>query len=530
MTDAEMTETGMTAEGGAAVESHSVEAFAVDNAEYYAAEFDKIQGRTGFAWSWNMMAAVFGPIWGAAREVWGFFWIFLVLELFALVQLGRGLWGELGADQLARYERMLENIAKREAQAEELTASGDVAGAEAKLKIADNLRGAAEKALQAANDASSEATGILIAGVILMVLIKLAEGFYANYAYEAQYLRWRASRNERSGIKRSSILFGLLGLLAIWPLALIRFTVADPNELVAKLTGGLLGNRISITEFPVGREYFAYLSKKGDAGFDWLANNFGDVFDGVTAGIRWVLDGLEILLIETPWPVVMFVTVVLALRLAGPRVAIFTAASLAYLAFMGLWELSMITIALIGAGAFLCILIGIPLGIWFGKSKRAYAFAEPVLDFMQTMPAFVYLIPIIAFFGTGKPPGVLATLIFAMPPVIRLTALGMRGVPETTKEAAVAFGCSKRQLLFNVELPLALPSIMTGINQTILMSLSMVVIASLIGAEGLGALILEALQYAAKGQGLLGGLAILFCAMVIDRIAQGMYRRKVGGH
>ena len=180
------------------------------------------------------------------------------------------------------------------------------------------------------------------------------------------------------------------------------------------------------------------------------------------------------------------------------------------------------------AGAFLCVIIGIPLGIWFGKSKRAYAIAEPVLDFMQTMPAFVYLIPIIAFFGTGKPPGVLATLIFAMPPVIRLTALGMRGVPEATKEAAVAFGCSKWQLLRNVEIPLAMPSIMTGINQTILMSLSMVVIASLIGAEGLGALILEALQYAAKGQGLLGGLAILLCAMVIDRIAQGMYRKKVG--
>jgi glycine betaine/proline transport system permease protein len=206
-------------------------------------------------------------------------------------------------------------------------------------------------------------------------------------------------------------------------------------------------------------------------------------------------------------------------------VAIFTAAALAYLAFMGLWEMSMITVALIGTGAFLCVLFGIPLGIWFGKSSRAYRFAEPVLDFMQTMPAFVYLIPIIAFFGTGKPPGVLATIIFAMPPVIRLTALGMRGVSETTKEAAVAFGCSRWQLLRNVELPLAMPSIMTGINQTILMSLSMVVIASLIGAEGLGALILEALQYAAKGQGLLGGLAILFCAMVIDRIAQGSYRR-----
>jgi glycine betaine/proline transport system permease protein len=520
-----MTDTGPTNE------DHGVASFAETNTSYYEAEFGRIQGKIGFTWSWNMMAALFGPLWGAARGAWGFFWTFLVLELFALVQIGRGLWGELGADQLARYERLIENIAKREAQAAELVAAGDAAGAEAKLKIANNLRGAADKALEAAEAAGSTAFTILLTGVALLLAIKLIEGLYANYAYEAQYLRWRSGQKAQTGLRKPGIWFGLIGILAIWPLTLIRFTTARPEEFVASLTGGLLGDRLTITEFPVGKEYFAILAKKGDAGFDWLANNFGDVFDGVTASIRWVLDGLEILLIQTPWPVVMFVTVVMALRLAGPRVAIFTAASLAYLAFMGLWELAMITVALIGAGAFLCVVIGIPLGIWFGKSRRAYAFAEPVLDFMQTMPAFVYLIPIIAFFGTGKPPGVLATLIFAMPPVIRLTALGMRGVPESTKEAAIAFGCSKRQLLFNVELPLALPSIMTGINQTILMALSMVVIASLIGAEGLGALILEALQYAAKGQGLLGGLAILFCAMVIDRIAQGAYRKNSGsGH
>ena len=506
----------------------STEEFVRENGAYYAREFARIQGKTGFSWSWNTMAAVCGPLWGAARGVWGFFWTFLILELFALVQVGRGLWGELGADQLARYERLMENIARREAQAAESLASGDAGDAEAKLKIAENLRAAADKALEAANAANSMASTILLTGIALLAAVKLAEGFYANVAYEAQYLRWRSGRSAQSGISRSGLLFGAVGLLAIWPLTLLRFTVAKPDEAVAGFTGGFLGERVPITEFPVGKEYFAALAKRVDTGFDWLAVNFGDVFDGVTAGIRSVLDGLEVLLIQSPWPVVMFVTVVVALRLAGPRVAIFTAAALVYLAFMGLWELAMITVALIGAGAALCVVIGIPLGIWFGKSRRAYAIAEPVLDFMQTMPAFVYLIPIIAFFGTGKPPGVLATLIFAMPPVIRLTALGMRGVPETTKEAAIAFGCSRRQLLFNVELPLALPSIMTGINQTILMALSMVVIASLIGAEGLGALILEALQYAAKGQGLLGGLAILFCAMVIDRIAQGIYRKKTG--
>ena len=521
-----MSDTGLEAQPSSL--DSSVAEFVQENESYYSKQFAKIQGTTGFAFSWNWAAALLGPIWGAWRGAWGFFWTFLVLELFALVQIGRGLWGELGADQIARYEKMLANIAKREQQAKDLIAAGDTVDAEAKLKIASNLKRVAAEAKEKADLAANEAVSILITGLVIFAVIKLLEGFLANRTYEKQYLNWRANPSVQSGVNKISVWFGVILLIAIWPLTLFRFTVSDPDGKLSALTGGFIGGKIPITEFPVNREYFAILAKKGDAGFDWLAINFNHVFKGITAGIRAVLDGLEIVLIETPWPVVMIVIVVMALRLAGPRVAIFTAASLAYLAFMGLWKISMITVALIGAGAALCVIIGIPLGIWFGKSKRAYSFAEPVLDFMQTMPAFVYLIPIIAFFGTGKPPGVLATLIFAMPPVIRLTALGMRGVPETTKEAAVAFGCSKWQLLTNVELPLAMPSIMTGINQTILMSLSMVVIASLIGAEGLGALILEALQYAAKGQGLLGGLAILLCAMVIDRIAQGMYRRKVG--
>ncbi len=521
-----MSDTGLEAQPSSL--DSSVAEFVQENESYYSKQFAKIQGTTGFAFSWNWAAALLGPIWGAWRGAWGFFWTFLVLELFALVQIGRGLWGELGADQIARYEKMLANIAKREQQAKDLIAAGDTVDAEAKLKIASNLKRVAAEAKEKADLAANEAVSILITGLVIFAVIKLLEGFLANRTYEKQYLNWRANPSVQSGVNKISVWFGVILLIAIWPLTLFRFTVSDPDGKLSALTGGFIGGKIPITEFPVNREYFAVLAKKGDAGFDWLAINFNHVFKGITAGIRAVLDGLEIVLIETPWPVVMIVIVVMALRLAGPRVAIFTAASLAYLAFMGLWKISMITVALIGAGAALCVIIGIPLGIWFGKSKRAYSFAEPVLDFMQTMPAFVYLIPIIAFFGTGKPPGVLATLIFAMPPVIRLTALGMRGVPETTKEAAVAFGCSKWQLLTNVELPLAMPSIMTGINQTILMSLSMVVIASLIGAEGLGALILEALQYAAKGQGLLGGLAILLCAMVIDRIAQGMYRRKVG--
>ena len=407
-----------------------------------------------------------------------------------------------------------------------MVAAGDTAAAADKLTIANNLKKAAETTLLEAEAASQQALSVLIFGLVFFAVIKLLEGFYANYAYEKQYLRWRSNPKIQTGLSTGNAIWGIVLIICILPLTLLRYTVTKADDLLSSLTGGFLGKTIPISEFPVNREYFSPLAAWGDQGFDWLAFRFGNVFDGITFGIRTVLDWIEILLIGTPWPVVMVVIVVAALRLAGIRVAIFTAASLAYLSMMGLWEISMITVALIGTGAFLCVLFGIPLGIWFGKSERAYRTAEPVLDFMQTMPAFVYLIPIIAFFGTGKPPGVLATLIFAMPPVIRLTALGIRGVPEATKEAAVAFGCSRRQLMMNVEIPLAMPSIMTGINQTILMSLSMVVIASLIGADGLGALILESLQYAAKGQGLLGGLAILVCAMVIDRIAQGAYRKK----
>ena len=149
---------------------------------------------------------------------------------------------------------------------------------------------------------------------------------------------------------------------------------------------------------------------------------------------------------------------------------------------------------------------------------------------MQTLPAFVYLIPIIAFFGTGNPPGILATIIFGMPPGDPPHRARHAGVPDSIKEAAEAFGASRWQILKDVEVPLALPSIMTGVNQTILMCLSMVVIISLIGGGGLGKVILEALQYAAKGPGLLGGFAILFCAMVIDRIVQGAFRREDKAH
>ena len=516
-----MQETGFTAAPNRL--GNAVGDFVRQNTAYYEREFDKIQSATGFLWSWNTMAAVAGPFWGAARGLWGYFWAFMVLEILALVQIGKGLWGELGADQITRAARLTERYREFYRQADAATAAGETAEAVAAIIVrADNLKKVADRLLEEAAAATDGALAYLMVGIGLLLVLRAIQGGYANRRYEKLYLTWRAEPSLTvSGF--SWVWAGLGGLLwlAIVPLTLYKFTVGQVAP----------GLSAFVTQFPVAKkQYFSPIASGMDRGFDYISLRFGDLFDGVVTAIRTVLDGLETLFVGTPWPVVMTVIIVTAWRLAGPRVALFTAAALAYLGLLGLWETSMITVALLGAAAFLCLLMGIPLGIWFGKSERAYHIARPVLDFMQTMPAFVYLIPIIAFFGTGKPPGVLATIVFGMPPVIRLTALGMRGVPEHIKEAAVAFGCTRWTLLKDVELPLAMPSIMAGINQTILMCLSMVVIASLIGAKGLGQDVLIALQYAAKGQGMLAGLAILFCAMVIDRVIQGHYRRATARH
>ncbi len=513
-----MQETGIVPEANTL--GGSVRDFVGTGGSYYEKEFDRIQSATKFPWSWNTMAAVAGPFWGAARGLWGYFWTFTVLEILALVQIGKGLWGQLGADKLVRAERLTEKYTETIAQADTARAAGE-SGADAIYTRAENLKKVIDRLTEEAAAASAGALGYLLAGIALFVVFRVIQGFYANRRYEQQYLVWRAEpQTTQSGFHWLWAGFGGLLWLAIVPLTLYKFTVGKIAPALTPWVG----------LFPVEKkQYFSPISTWMDEGFDNISLRFGDVFDGVVAGIRAVLDGLETVFVDTPWPVVMTVILVTAWRLAGPRVAIFSAAALAYLGLCGLWETSMITVALLGAAAFLCLLIGIPLGIWFGKSQRAYNAALPVLDFMQTMPAFVYLIPIIAFFGTGKPPGVLATLIFGMPPVVRLTALGMRGVPENTKEAAIAFGATKWEMMRDVEIPLAMPSIMTGINQTILMCLSMVVIASLIGAKGLGQDVLIALQYAAKGQGMLAGLAILFVAMVIDRIIQGHYRRSTQG-
>jgi len=500
----------------------SIRDFAGEGGDYYVGAFHRIHNATGPAPNtFNLWAAALGPVWAASRAIWGMFWTFLILEIIAWVQIGRGAWGNPGADLAERAARQGERAQQLRERA---AAATDQADTDRFARLAENIQKAADESLLQAQAIESEKVGILIFGLVILAVIKLIQGLYADRVYEKQYSKWRVdpARTE-SGRSPRNLLTGIVLTVLIGPLIVYKFTASAPLPLLDAFPEQDLSD---VVLGPGNGTLFSTSATWLEARIDAAAVAGGNVFDGIVAGVRNVLDALTLALDGSPWPVVMLVIAVTAYRAAGPRVAIFTVASMAYVALLGYWSVAMETVALVGAAVLLCVVFGIPLGIWFGKSERAYRIAEPVLDLMQTLPAFVYLIPIIAFFGTGNPPGILATIIFGMPPVIRLTALGMKGVPDSIKEAAVAFGASRWQLLKDVEVPLALPSIMTGVNQTILMCLSMVVIISLIGGGGLGKEILEALQFAAKGPGLLGGFAILFLAMVMDRIVQGAFRRE----
>lgn len=486
--------------------------FAGPNAAYYTKVFGAIQGRAGLLPNFNVAAAVFGPLWAGMRGLSTLFLLLCFLDLVALSQITSGIWGKVDTAGLARVTQMEATIASRRSQATEALANGNSEAAATATKLADNLQKAADAARAEAGQSRDGAGMLAMVGVGFLLLVRLATGLLANTLYERRYSAWRGDHSLPHGAPAGRLTVTAVLVAVIYGITIYGLVAPTPP--------------VWLTTFPADKALFSTVEGWIDTGFEAAYESGRGVFEGIRDLIRQLVEAIEVVLVGTPWPVVMLVICTVAWQLAGVRVVIFTAAALAYLGLFGLWELSMLTVALLGAASILCILFGIPLGIWFARSKTAFTAAQPVLDFMQTMPAFVYLIPVIAFFGTGKPPGIIATLIFGMPPVIRLTTLGLNGVPEDVKEAARAFGATEWQVLRGVELPLARASILAGVNQTILMCLSMVVIASLIGAQGLGSLVLQSLQYAAKGQGLLAGLGILLCAMVIDRIIQGSFHRE----
>lgn len=253
---------------------------------------------------------------------------------------------------------------------------------------------------------------------------------------------------------------------------------------------------------------------------DFLLAHLQGPFGAVTFVVGGLTRFMEGALLFVPAWLVTLLLCALAWARVGPRFAIFTALALAGVAGMDLWPQTMETLALVLSSTLLALLIGLPLGVLAAKRDGAERALRPLLDFMQTMPAFVYLIPAVMFFGLGRVPGAIATVIFSMPPAVRLMNLGIRGVREDLVEAGLAFGCTPGQLLVKVELPQALPSIMAGVNQTMMLALSMVVIASMIGAGGLGNEVLRGIQRLDVGQGFEGGIGVVLLAIVLDRITQ----------
>lgn len=257
-----------------------------------------------------------------------------------------------------------------------------------------------------------------------------------------------------------------------------------------------------------------------DALVGWLESTFGPLFDGISSAVVFLIQGLNNIFQLFPWWLLLLLVVALCWYLAGWKLAVGSAAGLLLIANLGFWSAFLLTLSLVLISSLLCFIIGIPIGIWSGKNERVHAVVFPILDFMQTLPSFVYLLPAMAFFGIGLMPAAFATIVFAMPPVIRLTDLGIRQVPAQLVEAARAFGSSPMQMLFKVQLPLAMPTMMAGMNQTIMLSLSMVVIASLIGAGGLGDGVTRALSRLETGMGFEYGIAVVILAMILDRITQ----------
>ena len=487
-----------------------IEEFVGSNPDYYRRQFNRIGNKSDFTWTFNFAAAFCGPIWFGLRGLWKWGLPFTIVEAFALAQIGRGIWGDLTAEVASRIQMMELQLNLRRTQLEAaIESNSDKIDAYNR-----NINGLEEIVQQSQTELiqiEASRIWIIVLGIGLLVAIKIAQGIFANPALEARFSEWLSDRSLKSGVSLVRLLLSGLFVSLVYIASVAHF--------------GTSGDIAFLQAFPTDPGIRLGTIKSIEAIFEYLNTNGEGVFDGISFIIRLVLDFLEAVFTQTPWIIVTSFVVALTALSAGLRAAIYAGAFLAITGLVGLWVLSMQTLALLGTAALIAIGLGIPMGIFCARRPRVYAIIRPILDFQQTMPAFVYMIPIIAFFGAGKPAAVVTCLIFGMPPTVRLTVLGLNGVPESIREAAIAYGASNWYLMTRIDLPLAAPSIRAGMNQTILLSLLTVVVASLIGAKGLGEKVLEALQYADVGQGLLAGFAILFLAMILDRIVQGRRKR-----
>ena len=262
---------------------------------------------------------------------------------------------------------------------------------------------------------------------------------------------------------------------------------------------------------------------------DWINNliafivdRFRPFFQTIGLPIRWTLQNIEGLLNGIP-PLIFIIAIALVTwKLAGKKVAFYCIISLTLIGLIDVWEQAMISLSLVITALVFCLVVGIPLGVLCAKRDRAESIIRPILDIMQTLPSFVYLVPVVMLFGIGEVPGVIATIIFAIPPLIRLTNLGIRQVSPEVVEAAIAFGSTPRQLLWEAQIPLAMPTILAGVNQAILMALSMSVVTSMIAVEGLGQMVLQGVGRLDVGLAAVGGLGIVLLAIMLDRLTQAI--------
>ena len=285
------------------------------------------------------------------------------------------------------------------------------------------------------------------------------------------------------------------------------------------------------TKFPVMERVSLLEMKKGiDLSFRLFSRKYGDAIESFFDPLLFFLVWLEKLLLTTPWPIIILVIGILAwFGSRSWKLVVGSSIAFMLIGYFGMWNDCMATVAIITVCTIICIAIGIPIGVIMSKSNRVERAIIPVLDMMQTIPSFVYLVPILMLLGIGKVPGLIAVCIYALPPVVRLTNLGIREVDKETLEACDSYGATPFQKLTTVQIPLSLPTIFAGVNQTIMMALAMVVIASMIGVKGLGVPILRAISNQYLALGLLNGLAIVALAIIFDRITQE-YGRRIQKH
>lgn len=257
-------------------------------------------------------------------------------------------------------------------------------------------------------------------------------------------------------------------------------------------------------------------------GVDWIKDNLEWLLDLISMVVRVLVEGLTDALVATPFVVTIILAALLSWLVRSWQMGVGTLVTFTLIVAMDVWEPAMQTLALVLIAALVAVVISIPLGIWSARNSTVRAIVKPILDFMQTMPAYVYLIPAIVFFSIGVVPGVIATMIFSLPPGVRMTELGIRGVDSETVEAGQAFGATPGQILRGVQLPLAVPSIMAGVNQVIMLALSMAVIAGIAGADGLGKNVVEAISTINIAQGVENGLGVVFLAVFLDRVTAAL--------